>query len=116
MCGRTTAGDAGASPHRPGKREEGHGAHEGERGNVLIAPGRTDWIDTSSLYSTHKWASNTFIWSASEYQPSELVPLVWASAWTSPASSATRVNPAWLLSITHRYASLKKIASLRPEP
>lgn len=61
------------------------------RGNVLIAPGRTDWIDATSLYSTHKWAPNTFIWSASEYQPSELVPLVWASAWTSPARSATCV-------------------------
>jgi hypothetical protein len=64
------------------------------RGNVLIAPGRTDWIDATSLYSTHKWAPNTFIWSASEYQPSELVPSVWASAWTSPASSATRAPDA----------------------
>ncbi len=64
------------------------------RGNVLIAPGRTDWIDATSLYSTHKWAPNTFIWTASEYQPSELLPSVWASAWTSPASSATRVPDA----------------------
>jgi hypothetical protein len=63
-------------------------------GNVLIAPGRTDWIDATSLYSTHNWAPNTFIWSASEYQPSELVPSVWASAWTSPAGSATRVPDA----------------------
>ncbi|WP_253875691.1 hypothetical protein [Mycobacterium asiaticum] len=64
------------------------------RGNVLIAPGRTDWIDATSLYSTHKWAANTFIWSASEYQPSELVPLVWASAWTSPARFAPRIPDA----------------------
>jgi len=61
------------------------------RGNVLIAPGRTDWVDATSLYSTHPWAPNTFIWSASAFQPSELVPSVWASAWTSPAGSAPRV-------------------------
>nr|WP_232004182.1 hypothetical protein [Mycobacterium gordonae] len=63
-------------------------------GSVFIAPGRTDWIDATSLYSTHMWAPNTFIWSASEYQPSGLVPSVWASAWTSPAGSATRIPPA----------------------
>lgn len=61
------------------------------RGNVLIAPGRSDWIDATSLYSTHKWAPNTFIWSASEYQSSELVQSVWASAWTSPARFAPRI-------------------------
>jgi hypothetical protein len=64
------------------------------RGNVLIAPGRTDWIDATSLYTTHTWAPNTYIWSASDFQSSELTPVVWASAWTSPAHSAPRVPSA----------------------
>lgn len=60
-------------------------------GDVLIVPGRTDWVDGTSLYSTHKWASNTSICTSSEYQPCEGVSTVWVSAWTSPGGSPPRV-------------------------
>jgi hypothetical protein len=59
-------------------------------GNVLIVPGQLDWIDGTSLYSTHTWASNTSICSSSDYRPTELAPSVWTSAWTSPGGSAPR--------------------------
>lgn len=60
-------------------------------GDVLIVPGRKDWVDGTSLYSTHKWASNTSICTSSEYQPCDGVPTVWVSAWTSPGAPAPRV-------------------------
>jgi hypothetical protein len=64
------------------------------RGHVLIAPGRSDWIGGGGPYGFHPWAANTHIWSASEYEPSPHVPMVWASAWTSASSSAPRVPDA----------------------
>lgn len=60
-------------------------------GHVLIVPGRNDWVDGTSLYSTHKWASNTSIRTSSDYQPCEGVPTVWTSAWTSPGGTPPRV-------------------------
>ena len=63
-------------------------------GRVLIAPGKSDWIDAASLYSTQSWPANTFIWSAPEYRPSEQVPSVWASAWTSPSGAPLRLPDA----------------------
>lgn len=63
-------------------------------GSVLVAPGKTDWIDATSLYSTHLWPANTFIWSAPDYRPSEPVPSVWASAWTSPSGSSPHLPDA----------------------
>lgn len=64
------------------------------KGNVLIVPGRSDWIDGGSLYSTHKWAPNTYIYSESDYRTGQLAASVWASAWTSPAGFAPRVPDA----------------------
>jgi hypothetical protein len=63
-------------------------------GYVLIVPGRSDWIDSASLYSTHKWALNTSICSDSDYRASELAASVWTSAWTSPGASPPRVPDA----------------------
>ena len=63
-------------------------------GSVLIAPGRTDWLDAASLYSTQSWPANTFIWSATEYRSSEAVPSVWGSAWTSPSGASSRLSGA----------------------
>jgi hypothetical protein len=56
-------------------------------GDVLIVPGKSDWINDTSLYSTHEWASNTSICSSLDYQPCAAAPTVWASAWTSPGGS-----------------------------
>jgi hypothetical protein len=63
-------------------------------GDVLIVPGRSDWIDGASLYSTHTWAPNIWICPGSDYRASELATSVWASAWTSPGGSAPRVPDA----------------------
>ena len=63
-------------------------------GDVLIVPGRSDWVDGTSLYSTHKWASNTSICSSFDYQPCAAAATVWTSAWTSPGGSAPRVPDA----------------------
>lgn len=60
------------------------------RGDVVIVPGRSDWIDGTSLYSTHRWAPNTSICSSSEYQPCATAPAVWVSAWTSPGGAVPR--------------------------
>jgi hypothetical protein len=60
-------------------------------GDVLIVPGRSDWIDGASLYRTHTWASNISICSSSDYQPCTAAETVWTSAWTSPRGSAPRV-------------------------
>ncbi|MET8838061.1 hypothetical protein ABZV78_29700 [Micromonospora sp. NPDC004540] len=64
------------------------------RGNVLITPGRSDWIGGAGPYGFQDWPTNTYIWSAAEYEPSPTVPMVWASAWTSPAGSSPRVPDA----------------------
>lgn len=63
-------------------------------GDVLIVPGRSDWIDGTSLYNTHAWASNTSICSSFDYQPCAAATAVWVSAWTSPGGSAPRVPTA----------------------
>ena len=60
-------------------------------GDVVIVPGRSDWADGTSLYSTHTWASNVSICSSSDYQPCTAAETVWTSAWTSPGGSAPRV-------------------------
>lgn len=60
-------------------------------GDVVIVPGRSDWIDGTSLYNTHTWASNTSICSSSEYEPLTAATTVWASAWTSPGGSVPPV-------------------------
>lgn len=60
-------------------------------GDVVIVPGKPDWIDGTSLYTTHRWASNTSICSSSEYQRCATAPSVWASAWTSPGGAVPRV-------------------------
>lgn len=60
-------------------------------GDVVIVPGRTDWIDGTSLYSTQEWASNTTICSSSDYQSCSAASTLWVSAWTSPGGSAPRV-------------------------
>lgn len=60
-------------------------------GDVLIVPGKSDWIDGTSLYSTHQWAANTSICSSFDYQPCAAAATVWVSAWTSPGGSAPRV-------------------------
>lgn len=57
-------------------------------GNVLVVPGKSDWIVSGSLYSTHKWSPNISICSASDYQPSVAAASVWVSGWTSPAGLA----------------------------
>lgn len=59
-------------------------------GDVVIVPGKSDWIDGTSLYSTHRWASNTWICSSSEYQTCATAPTVWVSAWTSPGGAVPR--------------------------
>lgn len=60
-------------------------------GDVVIVPGRTDWIDGTSLYSTQEWAPNTSICSSSDYQSCSAASTLWVSAWTSPGGSAPRV-------------------------
>ena len=60
-------------------------------GDVLIVPGKSDWIDGPSLYGTHHWATNTSICSSSEYEPCAAEPTVWVSAWTSPGGAAPRL-------------------------
>lgn len=60
-------------------------------GDVLIVPGKSDWVDRTSLYRTHKWAPNTSICSSFDYQSCAAAPTVWVSAWTSPGGSAPRV-------------------------
>src|SRR4051812_47701045 len=40
------------------------------RGNVLIAPGPSDWIAGDGPYSYHDWPANTHVWTESEYAPS----------------------------------------------
>ncbi|GAA0406577.1 hypothetical protein GCM10009541_57120 [Micromonospora gifhornensis] len=64
------------------------------RGDILIAPGRSDWIGGPGPYGFQDWSPNTYIWSAAEYEPSPTVPLVWASAWTSPVGYSPRVPDA----------------------
>ncbi|WP_221193159.1 hypothetical protein [Mycolicibacterium iranicum] len=61
------------------------------RGEVHIVPGRSDWIDATSFYTTHDWAPNTSISSFSDYRPCSSAPTVWLSARTSPGGSAPRV-------------------------
>lgn len=63
-------------------------------GDVVIVPGKSDWIDGTSLYSTHRWAPNTTVCSSSEYQPCAAAPTVWASAWTSPGGAVPRLPDA----------------------
>ena len=63
-------------------------------GDVVIVPGKSDWIDSTSLYSTHRWASNTTICSSSEYEPCAPAPKVWTSAWTSPGGASPRLPDA----------------------
>ncbi|WP_232079884.1 hypothetical protein [Mycolicibacterium parafortuitum] len=63
-------------------------------GDVVIVPGKSDWIDGTSLYRTHRWASNTTICSSSEYQPAAPAPKVWTSAWTSPGGAVPRLPDA----------------------
>lgn len=63
-------------------------------GDVVIVPGRSDWIDDTSLYNTHTWAANTSICSSPEYEPCETAASVWTSAWTSPGGAAPRVPAA----------------------
>ena len=63
-------------------------------GHVVIVPGRSDWIDDTSLYNTHTWASNTSICSSSEYERCSAAATVWTSAWTSPGGSAPRLPDA----------------------
>lgn len=60
-------------------------------GSVLVVPGRSDWYDDTSLYSTQRWASNIQISSSSEYQRNDVAPSVWTSAWTSPGGSSPRI-------------------------
>jgi hypothetical protein len=60
-------------------------------GDVIIVPGRSDWVDGTSLYSTQRWAPNTSICSSSDYEPCAAAATVWVSAWTSPGGSAPRV-------------------------
>jgi hypothetical protein len=88
-------------------------------GSVLIAPGKTDWIDAASLYSTHPWPSNTFIWSAPEYRPSEPVPSVWASARTSPSGSSPRLpdatGPRLIVRAGMAEAELDRVATSPPD-
>lgn len=60
-------------------------------GDVVIVPGRFDWIDGTSLYSTHTWASNTSICSSFDYEPCAAAATVWTSAWTSPGASTPRI-------------------------
>lgn len=60
-------------------------------GEVVIVPGKSDWIDGTSLYSTHRWAPNTRVCSSSEYQPCATAPTVWTSAWTSPGGAVPRL-------------------------
>ncbi|MCP9274045.1 metallophosphoesterase family protein [Mycolicibacterium arenosum] len=63
-------------------------------GDVVIVPGRSDWIDDTSLYNTHAWAANTSICASPEYEPCRAAASVWASAWTSPGGAAPRVPAA----------------------
>lgn len=63
-------------------------------GDVVVVPGRSDWIDGTSLYNTHTWSSNTSICSSSEYQPCAPAATVWVSAWTSPGGSAPPIPDA----------------------
>jgi hypothetical protein len=60
-------------------------------GDVLVVPGRSDWVDGTSLYCTHKWAPNTSVCLSSDYQPCAAAPTIWVSAWTSPGGSAPRI-------------------------
>lgn len=64
------------------------------RGNVLIAPGRSDWIGGTSPYDFQDWAANTHIRKEPEYEPGPQVSTVWASAWTSASGSAPRIPDA----------------------
>jgi hypothetical protein len=88
-------------------------------GSVLIAPGKADWIDAASLYRTRPWPANTFIWSEPEYRPSELVPSVWASAWTSPSGSSPRLpdatGPRLVVRAGMAEAELGRVATSPPD-
>ncbi|WP_242456099.1 hypothetical protein [Mycolicibacterium sp. P1-18] len=60
-------------------------------GDVVVVPGRSDWINDTSLYNTQGWAPNISICSSFDFQPCAGAEAVWASAWTSPGGSAPRV-------------------------
>ncbi|WP_234789288.1 hypothetical protein [Mycolicibacterium monacense] len=63
-------------------------------GDLAIVPGQSDWVDGTSLYTTHTWASNTSICTSSDYQSCVAAPAVWVSARTSPGGSVPCVPAA----------------------
>lgn len=59
-------------------------------GPVVVAPGPTDWIGDGGPYELGGWPPNVHIWTKAAFDAAPLLPNVWGSAWTGPASRAPR--------------------------